>query len=119
MLGDKWLAHSQPFDSSHKFSVRLRSGLCAGRTILREPFSLWTLLCPWGHCPAETGTGHSLKCGHKVGSTLLSQNVIVRHTAKTQTKSTQLRMNIYVHIHTSCTSFFGKCSRSLTHFAPK
>lgn len=38
MLGDKCLAHSQRFDSSHKFSVRLRSGPCAGQAKHRKPF---------------------------------------------------------------------------------
>lgn len=55
MLGDKCLAHSQHFDSSHKFSVRLRSGLCAGQTEQGKTISSWSWLCAAGHCHAEAG----------------------------------------------------------------
>lgn len=47
--GDKWLAHSQRFDSSHKFSVKLRSELYAGNTKQgKNHFRMDVALCTGG-----------------------------------------------------------------------
>lgn len=76
--------------------MRLRSGLCAGQTELCKPFSLWTSLCPRGHCHAEAGRGPSLICGRKVESMPLSK---MSPSTVQQRYSSRKCADICVHIH--------------------